>query len=175
MNPGGEIAVRRAELADLETIIELRLALLREYHAHPLYGRLHPDVAQRARVLYRNQLTAPNEAIFLATMGADVIGVLRCSDMVSSPLFLPDRYCYVSSAYVRPAQRGNGALRALLARASEWCAERGLEEMRLHNAPSTGVAGLAWDALGFEVVEHVRRRSASTPQGAQGEPDKRAR
>jgi GNAT superfamily N-acetyltransferase len=49
-------------------------------------------------------------------------------------------------------------LRALVAAAEAWCDERGLTEMRLHSSTSSAAAVDAWDSLGFEVVEHVRRR-----------------
>ena len=38
-----ELSVRRAQLDDLSAIVELRLALLREYHDHPL---INIDVPQ---------------------------------------------------------------------------------------------------------------------------------
>ena len=155
------VSVRRARLSDLSAIVELRIALLREYGDHPLYGRLRADAPDRARQLFQAQLTSPFEAMFVAETESRVIAVLRCVEAASSPLLEPDRYCYVSSAYVRPAYRRKGVLRALLERATEWCRERGLNEMRLHNAPSSASAGPAWDALGFEVVEHVRRRAVA--------------
>lgn len=153
------LSVRAADLDDLSSVVELRLALLREYSDHPLYGRLRPDARARAYELYRGQLTAHNEQIFVAELNGDVVGVLRCVDMPSSPLLYPERYCYVSSVYVRPAIRRKGVLRALLAAAEDWCDERGINEMRLHNASSSTVAEHTWSALGFEVVEHVRRRA----------------
>jgi GNAT superfamily N-acetyltransferase len=153
-----EISVRRAQLDDLSSIVELRLALLREYSDHPLYGNLQPDVEDRAHALYRAQLTSSHDTIFVAEIGRRVVGVLRCVDTPSSPLFFPERYCYVSSVYVRPAERRKGVLRALLAAADRWCEEHGIDEMRLHNSATAAVAEQAWSALGFEVVEHVRRR-----------------
>jgi GNAT superfamily N-acetyltransferase len=96
-------------------------------------------------------------------MGRHIVGILRCVDTLSSPLLLPERYCYVSSAYVAPAQRKQGVLRALLAAAEAWCAARGIGEMRLHNSATSAGAAQAWDALGFEVVEHVRRRALVAP------------
>ena len=153
------LSVRPAELDDLASVVELRLALLREYSDHPLYGRLRPDARARAYELYRGQLTAPNEQIFVAEIGGDVVGVLRCVDMLSSPLLYPERYCYVSSVYVQPASRRKGILRALLTAAENWCEERGIDEMRLHNATSSTVAERTWTSLGFEVFEHVRRRA----------------
>lgn len=167
-----KVSVRRATLGDLSAIVELRIALLREYGDHPLYGRLRPDAPERARRLFQAQLTSSLEALFVAEAEGGVVAVLRCVDSASSPLLYPDRYCYVSSAYVRPAYRRRGVLRGLLECATDWCRERGLEEMRLHNAPSSSSAGPAWDALGFEVVEHVRRRAlaAPTPRAPESRP-----
>lgn len=150
------VRVRRATAGDLDAVVALRLALLREYPEHPVYGRLRPDAERRARALFAAQLEATNEVVFIAEEDGTPIGLLRCVETVSSPLLFPDRYCYVSSAYVRPEHRRRGVLQALLARAGAWCGERGLPEMRLHNVGTRAAAAAAWDALGFEVVEQVR-------------------
>jgi ribosomal protein S18 acetylase RimI-like enzyme len=154
-----DLVVRRAGLDDLQAIVELRLALLREYGDHPLYANLRADAAERAHELFRSQLVSPFEALFVGERRHAVVGVLRCVESPVSPLLLPDRYCYVSSAYVRPSERRQGVLRALLTAAEAWCDDRGLTEMRLHSAATSVVAAGAWDALGFQVVEHVRHRS----------------
>jgi len=148
--------VRRATRADLDVVVELRLALLREYGDHPVYGRLRPDAESRAHQVFGAQLDSPNECIFLAEENGETIGLLRCVESISSPLLVPDRYCYVSSVYVRPGMRRRGVLRALIQRARAWCEERGLTEMRLHNVGNRKTSAAAWDSLGFEVVEQVR-------------------
>ena len=151
--------VRPATLADLDVVVELRLALLREHPSHPVYGRLRADAETRARPLFASQLDAPNETIFLAERGRRVVGIMRCAESAGSPLLGSPRYCYVSSVYVRPEARRTGVLRALMDRAREWCDERGLREMRLHNVPTSAAASSAWTALGFEVIEHVRLKT----------------
>ena len=151
----GALAVRRATLADLPTIVDLRLALLRENADHPVYGRLRPDARERAYDVFGAQLRSPNEVIFLAETAGAIVGILRCVETLNSPLLHPDRYCYVSSVYVRPGARRGGVLKALLRRAGEWCRERDLTEMRLHNVPG-GSASAAWSASGFAVIEEVR-------------------
>jgi GNAT superfamily N-acetyltransferase len=153
-----ELTVRPARFDDLDQIVALRVALLREYREHPLYTELRADAPTRARELYSMQLSAPDETIFLAERAGAVVGLLRCVDAPGSPLLLPERYCYVSSVYVIPAERRRGVLRALVAAAERWCAERGLREMRLHNTAAAKTAAAAWSAFGFEVVEEVRRR-----------------
>src|SRR5215470_3440046 len=55
------VTVRRAESGDLATVVSLRLALLREYGDHPLYGELAPDVLDRAFDLYHSQIVAADE------------------------------------------------------------------------------------------------------------------
>ena len=152
------LTVRAARLGDLDAIVELRLALLREYGDAPLYASLRPDAEDRARDLYFSQLVSSDETMLLAERDGRVVGMLRCVDTVGSPLLHPERYCHVSSVYVRPAERRRGVLRALIAAAERWCADRGLDEMRLHNSTSAPTAAAVWSAFGFEVVEQVRRR-----------------
>lgn len=152
------LVVRPARLDDLDRIVQLRMALLHEYAGAPLYSRLRPDVEDRARDLYLAQLVASHETMFLAERARRVVGILRCVETVGSPLMFPDKYCYVSSVYVVPAERRRGVLRALLGAAERWCDNRGLGEMRLHNAASADVAAEVWESFGFEVVEQVRRR-----------------
>ncbi|HYC51362.1 MAG TPA: GNAT family N-acetyltransferase [Gemmatimonadaceae bacterium] len=151
-----DIAIRQATSDDLDDVVALRLALLREYPDHPIYGRLRPDAEARARAVFESQLEADTEAIFLAEGTGRAIGVLRCVETTASALLMPERYCYVSSAYVVPEFRRRGVLSLLLERARAWCAERGLDEMRLHNVHSRASAAAAWDAAGFEVVEQLR-------------------
>lgn len=159
------LSVRRATPADLETIVALRLALLREYRDHAIYGRLRQDAEQVAREVFGKQLESQMEASFLSEDDGEAIGMVRCVETHASPLFVPDRYCYVSSVYVRPAYRRRGILRALMTQARSWCAERGLGEMRLHSVGPATPAAAAWDALGFDVVEQVRvLRIAKAPR-----------
>jgi ribosomal protein S18 acetylase RimI-like enzyme len=150
------VTVRRATSADLDTIVALRLALLREYEDHPIYGRLRADAEQRARPMFAAQLESPSEVIFIAEENDVALGILRCVESATSPLLMPDRYCYVSSAYVRPDLRQKGVLRELFEHAVSWCKQRGLTEMRLHNVGTRESSAAAWTALGFEVVEQVR-------------------
>ena len=152
------VRVRQATVADLEAVVRLRLALLREHGEHPIYGRLRADAADRARALYGAQLVAAGEAIWLAEAGGEAIGILRSVDSHGSPLLHPARYCYVSSAYVVPAWRRRGVLRRLLGAVEQWCAEEGLGEIRLHNAADNAGAGATWESLGFRAVEVLRVR-----------------
>ena len=157
------IRVRAATARDLAAVVELRVALLREHPAHPIYGRVRPDVMARARELFDAQLRSTMERIFIAESGGEAVGVLRCVESMGSPLLEPPRYAYVSSAYVRPAFRRRGILRAMLGAADGWALGRGLDQMRLHNVTGSEAAEGAWHSLGFGEVEQVRVRSLGVP------------
>lgn len=157
------LSIRPATVADLESVVALRLALLREEHDSPIYGRVRGDAVRRARQLYRAQLTSRTEVTLLADVDGATVGILRCVESTGSPLLEPDRYAYVSSVYVVPAARRTGIVRALLDRAGHWCRDRALAEMRLHSSAGSATANAAWDALGFTVVEHLRVRQVPAP------------
>jgi ribosomal protein S18 acetylase RimI-like enzyme len=155
----GPVTVRVAGPDDLEVVLALRLALLREHHASPLYGRLRPDVEPRARLHFAQQLVhAEHEATLLAERDGAAIGCLRVSESRGSPLLLPARYGYLASAYVVPEARRAGVLRLLVGHALAWCRARGLVEVRLHADAMNDGAARAWEALGFTVVEQLRHR-----------------
>jgi ribosomal protein S18 acetylase RimI-like enzyme len=156
--PARAVSVREATEDDLAVVVELRLALLREHADHPIYGRLRRDALARARRLFLSQLRARGEATLLAERGGAVVGILRCVHSGGHPLLHPDGYGYISSVYVRPASRRAGVLAALVRAAERWCRARGLDELRLHNASDNPLSNAAWQALGFDVVEHLRLR-----------------
>ena len=155
--------VRPATPRDLDAVVALRIALLREHPDHPIYGRLRTEVDRRARELFAAQLRARTETIFLAELAGEVVGIIRCVESIGSPLLEPTRYGYVSSAYVRPEVRRRGVLRALMLEVERWCLARGLDQMRLHNVAGSEAAERAWSALGFAIVEQVRLRTIATP------------
>ncbi|MHB1864217.1 MAG: GNAT family N-acetyltransferase [Gemmatimonadaceae bacterium] len=152
------LVVREAVAGDVDAVVALRLALLREFAGHPVYGRLHPDAEDRAPAMCAEQIASSHDVFLLAVLGGGVVGLLRCTESRASPLLLPEHFAYVSSAYVVPALRRHGVLRALLDAAEHWCAERGLDEMRLHNVSGETAGAAAWASLGFGVVEEVRIR-----------------
>ena len=152
------LSIRSAVSADLETVVALRLALVHEHGGNEIYRRLRADAPERARQLFATQLASRSEITLLAERDGDPAGILRCVETAGSPLLYPSHFGYVSSVYVVPRMRRLGVLRALLARAESWCHDRGLGELRLHNASDNDVANRTWQSLGFEPVELLRMR-----------------
>ena len=150
------VNVRAATGADLDTVVALRLALLREHRSNPLFERLHPEAPARARQVYRGHLESPDQIVLLAERDGEAVGILRCVHATSSPLLLPESYCYMSSAYVAPGERRNGILKILFDEGVRWCRARGLSEVRLYVSVEDDVARAAWSSLGFAPVEELR-------------------
>src|SRR5258708_11736071 len=139
--------VRRATVNDVGVVVARRVACLGESAKHPVYGRLHPDVEARARPLFEQQIKAVDQAIFLAEREGEVVGSVRCADVKGSPLLITDRYCYITSVFVRPGHRRHGVLGTLMEQAEDWARTRGLTELRLHNSTLNQEARSAWDQL----------------------------
>ena len=152
------VLVRAATAADLDVVLALRMALLREEAQSPLFARPRRDAALLARDLSAQQLASPTEVTLLAWDGSEPVGLLRCTVSRGTRLVLPSRYGFLTSAYVVPAYRQRGVLRALLHVAEQWCRERGLREVRLHCTVENATGQEAWERLGYRAAEIVRRR-----------------
>ncbi|HMN07970.1 MAG TPA: GNAT family N-acetyltransferase [Gemmatimonadaceae bacterium] len=157
--PPPGMVVRVATPDDLETVVALRLQLLREEAHSPLFARPRRDAARQARLLCEAQLATPSEVSLLALAGGDGIGLLRCAVSRAPRLVHPTRYGFLTSAYVAPAYRRRGVLRALLREAEAWCRAHGLREVRLHCTVENAEGNATWEALGYAPAEVVRRRT----------------
>jgi ribosomal protein S18 acetylase RimI-like enzyme len=153
------LVVRAAGESDVDVVVALRLQLLAEEARSPLLARPRSDVAEQALLLTRAQLASRTEVILLATEADSAIGLLRCSVSRGARLVRPSRYGFITSAYVHPAHRRRGILRAMLAEAEGWCRARGLREVRLHCTVENAEGNASWEALGYRPAEVVRRRS----------------
>lgn len=150
---GGRVVVRHATPADLEAVVAMRLALLREEARNPFFANPHPDAARRAHRLTKEELTAPDQVFLVAVRGESLVGMLRCRAVRRSPLVADARQAIVTTVYVIPSQRRGGVLRALVQAADQWCRQHRLSGMRLQCALTNDVGRTSWEALGFQPAE----------------------
>jgi GNAT superfamily N-acetyltransferase len=152
------IVVRAATTDDLDAVMALRLALVREESRRVGRRTNARDMLARARHIYSLQLSNQEEATLLAFAATRAVGVLRCTISTDSSPAGAIRYAFLTSGYVVPSQRRRGVMHALLQAADAWCRTRALQEMRLQVQWENVVGNAAWDALGFAPHEVRRRR-----------------
>lgn len=156
------ITVRQATSDDLATIVGMRLALLREESRSPLFADPHPDADARALRITAAQLLDTEQVFLLAMAGTEPVGELRCTISPGTPLLRDATRGFLTAAYVIPRFRRRGVLRHLVDAAVAWCAGHGVHDLRLHCTSENAEGNAAWEALGFEVVEVVRRRRGTS-------------
>jgi ribosomal protein S18 acetylase RimI-like enzyme len=152
------IVVREATPDDRDAIVGLRMALLREESRSPLFAEPHPDAEARTFRVTTAQLMDAEQVFLLATSAGEIVGALRCTITAGAPVLREAARGFLTAAYVRPQFRRKGVLRLLVDAAAAWCAARDVHDLRLHCTRENVEGNAAWEALGFEVVEVVRRR-----------------
>lgn len=157
--PAHGVVVRPATVRDLAAVTALRLALLREESRNPFFANPHPDAGRRALRLTRKELLAKDQVLLVAQREDDILGMLRCRAVRRTPLVADSRHAVVTTVFVRPDDRRQGVLRALLRAADGWCRRRRIHDMRLQCALSNESGRRAWESLGFRSAEVLYLRS----------------
>jgi GNAT superfamily N-acetyltransferase len=161
--PASRVTVRRATDKDLPALVTLRLALLAEEARNPFFAHPHPDAERRAMRLTRAELGTAGQVMFVACIGHEIVGMLRCRAVRRTPLVADGRHAVVTTVYVVPSRRHTGVLRALLGAADRWCRQHRLTGMRLQCALTNDVGRKSWEALGFTAAEFLYLRKVPSP------------
>ena len=93
----------------------------------------------------RSLLAEGNTAVLLIGTGPDGVAVMRFRPAIWSDAL----ECYLAELYVRPAARGKGLGRALLAGAIDHARSRGASHMDLGTAESDEAARKLYESFGF--------------------------
>lgn len=131
-------AVRRAELADAETIGQLLHDFNSEFD-EPTPGRRALSERVR-RLLAEGEIT-----VLLAGAGPDGLAVLRFRPAIWTEAL----ECYLAELYVVPDRRGQGLGRALMEAAIELARSEGATYMDLGTSEDDVAARALYESLGF--------------------------
>ena len=133
----------------------------RFHHAGPVFWPyLWEDVRESAGGLSKYALSRDRHAIFLATRGAETLGMqMLFSGMAfGSPTATSERAAYLFHGVVDPDLRGGGVGSALLERSLDWARESGHDSITLHYASMNPVASPFWESRGFEAIAYSAGR-----------------
>ena len=138
MQSGPDVAVRRAQPADAETIAQL----LHDFNTE--FDEYSPGAAALSDRV-RQLLATGETTVLLGGAAPDGLAVLR---------FRPDIWtesleCYVAELYVVPSRRGQGLGRALMEAAIEFARQEGAEHMDLGTSEDDIAARCLYESLGF--------------------------
>jgi ribosomal protein S18 acetylase RimI-like enzyme len=140
--------VREAGVADLEALIDTRVALFRDLGQGPLESAVS-EFRDRCREIMADLLRDGRAAAWLAVTREDAVrgaAILLEYPRLPSPRNLRTREGYALSVYVAPEARRQGVASTLMAAAIEEARRRGLARIRLHATPQgSGV----YERLGF--------------------------
>jgi len=138
MSGAPDLAVRRADVADAETIGRLLHDFNSEFE--------EPTPGPRALAKRVRELLASGEtAVLLGGAGPDGVAVLRFRPAI----WTESLECYLAELYVVPEQRGRGLGRALMEAAIEVARSKGADYMDLGTGEDDVAARALYESLGF--------------------------
>jgi ribosomal protein S18 acetylase RimI-like enzyme len=157
--PSTRIAVRPAQIADLELLLDLWLQL----QAH--HGRLQPRffrVGTRAQAALdlRALISQPGRALLVAQREEALLGLVQLGiyDTPAQLALVQRRRAYVEDMVVDQACRRQGVGRLLMAAASQWAIEQGAVQLLLTVWAGNSEAEQFYRALGYQPINQVLGR-----------------
>lgn len=155
-----DLIIRAANSDDIEPLCQL-YHQFHEYHAQRLPARLQSlgsfsefDSSQ-LRIALQGILGDPSAAIFVASLGGQIVGLvemyLRCDE--PSPMRVAYSYAHLQSLMVLEPFRQRGFGTALVAKAEGWARERGAAEIRLDIWEFPGDPLGFYQAIGYQTLK----------------------
>ena len=143
--PEQSIAVRRATMADLETLRRFEQGIIAA-------ERPFDPTIRKGDVQYYDigaLIVSPDAFVALAERGGAAVGCGFARKSPSRSFEEPPFHAYVGLMFVAPEHRGGGVSDALLAALKDWARATGLVEMRLEVYPDNAPAMRAYRKSGF--------------------------
>jgi len=153
--------IRRATVEDHAEVDRLESMNGRFHYQGPVFWPyLWDDVRESASGLSKYALERDRHGIFLATRGAETLGMqMLFSGMAFGPVTAtPERTAYLFHGIVDPDLRGGGVGTALLERSLDWARDSGHEYVTLHYASMNPLGGPFWESRGFQALTYSAER-----------------
>lgn len=149
MSSLSEVKTRRAAPEDHPEVVRLWRHMM-DYH-HSLDPRFALD--RRANEEFAQYLVDIQEsflhAIFVATVGEQIVGYIIVAEMDNPAVFAMKRYGFVCEVCVDPEHTGEGIGHLLFERAFRWFRRRGLTSVQLNVSPRNESGLHFYHQLGF--------------------------
>jgi GNAT superfamily N-acetyltransferase len=158
--PDADLAIRRANAADLPAVGRLGALLLRAHHGFDRQRFMAPrdDPESGYAWFLGTQLPDEDTLILVADRGGTVCGYLYATIEPQSWKELREEAGFIQDVVVDERSRGTGVASALVERAGDWFRSRGMARMILWTAQANQPAQRLFDRLGFRrtMIEMTR-------------------
>jgi ribosomal protein S18 acetylase RimI-like enzyme len=140
-----EIIIRKAEISDLETLLEFEQGIAtaeRPMDSTLKEGEIHYyDLGQL--------VTADDVCVLVAEKNGELIGSGYARILKAKDYLKHDKYAHLGFMYVKQDYRGQGINRQIIQGLTKWCREKNIMEMRLEVYDSNLAAINAYKRAGF--------------------------
>ena len=146
----GRYSLRPAQTADLDSLIELLLALQDRIEAsNPDLWRMKPEARHNLKGQIRSRLRAANGSALVAEHDEDgIVGVIFGRIVVNNR-YTPSRAGQIDQAFVHADHRRAGVGSRLVALLCHFFVAEGVEDITLRYVVGNEEADAFWSALGF--------------------------
>ena len=145
-----------------EALADFALGEARAHHRAPIFAFAPPGYETATRQGLAESMDDPDSFVVLAEQDGAPAGYLSGFLLPEVPFWapaaLPTPCAYLGSAYVAPAARARGGLRALVAATARLAAERGVRSLFTTYLPANLDAARAWQRLGFRSLLTIHQR-----------------
>lgn len=155
-----EIAIRKATLNDLDSLVELYGEMelhIRQLPADPLFtlGSNWRDLTKR----YFTEFSSRDDKLVLvAVKGTDIVGFLTAMVTTTLPIFEQRNYGLLNDMFVKQEHRRKGVGKRLLAAATEWFEQRHVRRLELRVEASNSEAITFYETHAFKIRSHTLKR-----------------
>jgi ribosomal protein S18 acetylase RimI-like enzyme len=150
------IEIRKPTPDDVDSLIDVDLALPRHQRASPVFSRRPLPTEQESREEWARTFAAGEEELFIGCVAGKPVAVWSLVDGRRSSYFhglaRPDKSCYLGYAATLPDFRGTGVGVALTGASFAWAAEAGYTSMGTDWRVTNLLASRFWPRRGFRTT-----------------------
>ena len=144
---------------DIDTVMELAVALWRHHGGSPIFLPQLPESAAPMRAYQLELLTDPANGFWVAYQDGRAVGMQTFHGQTHAPMARPDPGIYLFEGFTRADGRGGGVGTALLRHCLDWARAEGYAHCTLHYFSANISGARFWRRNGFRpAVERLGRR-----------------
>ena len=142
--------IRKARPEDLDAIVELWGIMMTEHERNDPRIRLAAGAVPAYRSYLGYHVSNADSCVRVAETPSGCAGFCLLTVSRNLPMFLPERYGYLSDLMVEEAYRRQGMGRALLAAALDWSRKMRIECVQLQHYCFNEKGKAFWQKMGFK-------------------------